>query len=164
LLCIATSPQSWALCLDVKDNPNVVVAVRAKAKKILDPKNNKVVPPGLPDGNYPVRSLKIVATVQDNVLVFVLFSKSGKEDAFMAPYSFDVKAKRLDEIRVPDLGNNDSRFWRATEKIATRCDLPTINIVYDACLACVAGDDLTGKFVFQDNKWNFFEDPENEGR
>lgn len=156
-LILAISINSEALCLDQKIDSKAVKLVQEAAKSILDPKNEKAVPAGLPEGNYPVRSLEVIATISGNALVFVMFTDAKGSPGFMSPYSFVNTTKVLKQISIPDLGNNDSRFWDIKTKILNACKNPKIKITYDACLACGDGDDLVGHFNFDesDSNWSF---------
>ena len=132
----------WAMCLDKKIDPKVEKQVREAAKYILDPKNETVVPPGLPEGKYPVRSVETKAMINGNALVFITFSEQYGDHGFVSPYTFVRNTKTLEKINIPDLGNNDSRFWDVKTKILSKCKNPEIQITYDACSECGAGNDL----------------------
>jgi hypothetical protein len=138
LSCVVCS-ESWAACIDKKTERKMMAAVDRKVESILDPKNRTAVPPGLPEGEYPVRSSNVISTIQGSALVFILFRSTQQDEGFMAPYSFDKKDDSLVPISVPaDLGNSDSRFWRAKASVKERCDRPSVGVTYDACLACGA--------------------------
>ena len=155
-LCCLLPSVSGALCLDKKLDPKVVKVVRLKSKAVLSPKNREVVPKGLPEGLYQTRSVEVKATVAGNALVFFTFRETKGGDGFVAPYNFIGKTKVFRPLPLPDLGNNDSRFWDLKIKAWKNCDSPEVEITYDACLACGAGNDLKGRFIFNaSDAWSF---------
>ncbi len=162
---VFVTPCAWGLCMDKTDDQMLTKAIKSSAKSILNPGNKKAVPPGLPDVAFPVRTVRLVATVQGISLVFISFKETDRhDDDFIAPYSFAVKTGKLKKLLISDLGNNDARFWRAKESILLKCNAPTVSVTYDACSACGAGANLVGKFFFTDGEWLFKQDPANASK
>jgi hypothetical protein len=155
------SQQTFSQCIDKKTDPEIQKVMLEASKSILDPKNEKVVPPGVPIGKYDDRSYQIIATIQTNALIYFSFKNKGKDAAFVAPYSYVAKTKSLLPVELPDLGNNDSRFWDVKTKITNRCKKPVVSITYDTCTACGEGNDLTGRFLYNqaDSTWSFSKSP-----
>ncbi len=158
---ILLSSQSFALCIDKKVDPELEKVIREVSKDILDPKNEKIVPPGLPDGKYIDRSYQIIATLEENALVYFSFKEKGNESAFIAPYSYIGKSNTLVPVELTNLGNNDRRLWDVKTKIANRCKKPEVAITYDPCMACGEGNDLKGRFLYDPNgkDWSFLKSP-----
>ena len=152
---------SWAdaKCLDVNVDPKIRPKVQKLANSKLKRGNLKDLPPGLPEGKFPIRSVEIVASIDGHALVFFSFRESidSKDEPFRAAFAYDGKKNRLTKIEVGDLGNNDSRFWDVKTETAKRCGPPSIKITYDMCSACGDGNDLVGWFDFDEKtaSWNF---------
>ena len=130
-------------------------------KSRLDGNNKAVVPPGLPQDNFKFRNLEYVANVREVALVFLRFKTSEKDkDGFVQPFNYWIEKKKLEPVDVPDLGNGDSRFWRAKPEIGKECGRPRVDVTFDGCIACGDGKDLKGHFNYSviDKKWTYFSD------
>lgn len=147
-------------CLDKKLDAATNKAIREKGKELLDGKNKAIVPPGLPEEEFPLRKMKVAASFRDDVLVFFYFGNALENPGFLVPYDFNKKTGQLDPISVPDLGNGDSRLWDVKYKVVAKCGSPKLKLTYDACSACGAGNDMPGRFFYDlpQKKWLFFAD------
>jgi hypothetical protein len=149
------------VCIE-KDKPSAPTKEMVDAFKAqLDGKNKSVVPPGLPQDDFKVRELEYVANVRDVALIFVRFKTSAKDkDGFIQPFNFWIEKNKLEPVPVPDLGNGDSRFWRAKSELGKDCGRPRIDLTFDGCIACGDGKGLRGHFDYSsiDKKWTYFSD------
>ena len=152
--------ESQAKCLDPAIDPKTESAARKAATSFLDPKNQEVVPPGLPDMSYPHRKLVVIQTIQGNALVFVVFRAVKGEPGFSVPYSFVSKSKSLEKVFIPNHNNGGSRLWNTTTQIISRCRNPEIRVTFDACFSCGTGLGLSGRFGFDEtsSNWSFWPD------
>lgn len=161
LTLVSFEVSARSLCME-KDKPTEPTEEMLEDfKPRLDGKNKEAVPPGLPQDNFKVRSLEYVANVRGVALLFLRFRTSEKDkDGFVQPFNYWIEKKRLEPVVVPDLGNGDSRFWRAKAEIGKECVHPRIDVTFDGCLTCGDGKDLKGHFDYKviEKKWTYFSD------
>lgn len=163
LIFILLSFQASArdLCVEKDKTAEIPSEMTESFKDRLDGKNKAVVPPGVPQDNFKSRNLEYVANVRNVALVFLHFKTSDKDkDGFVQPFNYWVEKNKLEPVEVPDLGNGDSRFWRAKAEIGKECGRPRVDVTFDGCLACGDGKNLKGHFDYQviEKKWTYFSD------
>lgn len=150
------------LCVDKEKVAEIPSEMTEAFKPRLDGNNKSAVPPGLPQDTFKSRNLEYVANVRGVALVFLRFKRDDKDkDGFVQPFNYWAdKNNKLEPVSVPDLGNGDSRFWRAKAVIGKECGRPRVDVSFDGCVACDAGKDLKGHFDYQviEKKWTYFSD------
>ena len=149
------------LCTETQKNTKPTDEMMEAFKERLDGNNKAAVPRGVPQDNFKTRELEFVANVRDVALVFIRFKTSPKDkDGFVQPFNYYIEKNKLVPVDVPDLGNGDSRFWRAKAVIGKTCGRPRVDITFDGCLNCGDGQGLRGHFDYQliEKKWTYFSD------
>ncbi len=159
LLSLSLSARDF--CVEKQKSVSPSAEMLEAFKGRLDGKNKAAIPPGLPQDDFKIRELESVATMRGVSLVFLRFKTSKTDhDGFIQAFNYWVGSNKLAPVDVPDLGNGDSRFWRAKGVVGKECGRARVDVTFDGCLSCGDGQGLKGHFDYQliDKKWTYFSD------